>query len=109
MSPQIFDILIPLFCFNFTPDIQLLTVVNKNIYDYFQIKQNCPHVSPIILGARVIKQDFHFLHTATDVWSAAELSTAVSTYAGTGSEAYHKRESHCLENQPNLINTHYRT
>ena len=101
MSPQIFDILIPLLCFNFTLDIQLLLVMNENIYEYFQIKQNCPHVSPIILCARVIKQDFDFLHKATDVWSTAELSTAVSTYAGrTGSGAFsdfHKKESHCLE------------
>ena len=98
MSHQIFDILIPLFCFNFTLDIQLLPVMNENIYEYFQIKQNCPHVSPIILCARVIKQDFDFLHKATDVWSAAELSTAVSTYAGrTGSGAYHKKKSHCQQ------------
>ena len=103
MSPQIFDILIPLFCFNFTLDIQLLNVMNENIYEYFQIKQNCPHVSPIILCARVIKQDFDFLHKATDVWSAAELSTAVSTYAGrTGSGAF-SQERITLPRKINLI------
>ena len=70
-----------------------------------EIKHIRPHVSPIKLSAMVIKTRFSNFCAAADVWSAAEQSTAVYTYAGTGSGAYLKEHSHCQQNQLRLTST----
>ena len=70
-----------------------------------EIKHNRPHVSPIKLSAMVIKTRFSNFCAAADVWSAAEQSTAVYTYAGTGSGAYLKEYSQCQQNQLRLTST----
>ena len=72
---------------------------SKKIFMKFKIKHNRPHVSPIKLSARVIKTRFSNFCAAADVWSAAEQSTAVYTYAGTGSGAYLKEHSYCQQIQ----------